>query len=264
LPDLGGIRYLINRDMATASFRFYEELNDFLPVNRRKQPIPVTFDAPAPVRHLIETLGVPHTELEIILLNGESVGLEQQVTDGDRVSVYPMFESLDVTPLLRLRPDPLRCPRFLADAHLGRLAGYLRMLGFDTLFPRNLDDGEMASRAAGEHRILLTRDRALLMHRVVTHGCYIRQRFPRNQIGYLVGRLDLCGLIHPFSRCIRCNGMLQGVARETVAEELPGHVREVCDEIMRCQDCRQIYWKGSHYEKMREFIGKLCEGRAIS
>lgn len=244
--------------MAVANFRFYEELNDFLPVGRRKREIPVTFDAPAPVRHLIETLGVPHTEPEIILINGESVGFEQPVADGDRVSVYPMFESLDVTPLLRLRPGPLRCPRFLADAHLGRLAGYLRMLGFDTLYPPHPDDGEMASRAAMEHRILLTRDRALLMHRVVTHGCYIRQRFPREQVRYLVDRLDLCGLIHPFSRCIKCNGIVEDVGKETVTEELPGRVHEACDEIRRCRDCRQLYWKGSHYERMREFIGTLC------
>jgi uncharacterized protein with PIN domain len=244
--------------MAIANFRFYEELNDFLPLNRRKKTMPLTFDAPAPVRHLIETLGVPHTELEIILINGESVGFEQPVNDGDRVSVYPKFESLDVTPLLRLRPDPMRCPRFLADAHLGRLAGYLRMLGFDTLCPPHLDDGEMASQAAREHRILLTRDRALLMHRVVTHGCYVWQRFPRDQVRYLVGRLDLCGSIHPFSRCIRCNGVVEDVAKEAVAEELPARVREVCDEIRRCGDCRQLYWKGSHYERMCEFLESLC------
>ena len=244
--------------MAVANFRFYEELNDFLPAHRRKQEIPVSFDAPAPVRHLIETLGVPHTELEIILINGESVGFEQPVTDGDRVSVYPMFESLDVTPLLRLRPKPLRCLRFLADAHLGRLAGYLRMLGFDTLYPPHLGDGEMASQAAMEHRILLTRDRALLMHRVVTHGCYIRQRLPKAQVRYLVGRLDLCGLIDPFSRCIRCNGIVEDVEKESAAAELPERVREVCEEVRRCGDCRRLYWKGSHYERMREFIDTLC------
>jgi len=244
--------------MAKANFRFYEELNDFLPVKRRKRDISVSFSTPVPVRHLIETLGVPHTEVEIILLNGESVGLDHPASDGDRVSVYPVFETLDVTPLLRLRSNPLRRPRFLTDAHLGRLAGYLRMLGFDTLCPMLMRDSELAALSAREHRILLTRDRALLMHRVITHGCYVRQPSPKEQIRYLVQRLDLCGLIRPFSRCITCNGMLEHIAKETVVDRLPERVRKNRSEIRRCTGCRHLYWKGSHYERMCLFIGSLC------
>lgn len=120
--------------MAVATLRFYEELNDFLPRPVRKQDRRLEFNESATVRHLIETFGVPHTEVEVVLLNGVSVDLEQLAPDGDRISVYPVFESLDVTPLLRLRGYPLRTVRFLADAHLGKLAGYLRMLGFDTLY----------------------------------------------------------------------------------------------------------------------------------
>jgi len=244
--------------VAFVTLRFYEELNDFLPPSQRKRDIPLTFVPPAPVRHLIETLGVPHTEVELVLLNGESVGLEAPLADGDRLAIYPQFESLDVTPLLRIRPRPLRDPRFLADAHLGRLAGYLRMLGFDTRYGGPGDDRELAARAAQERRILLTRDRALLMHRVVTHGCYVREPLPRGQLEYLLQRLDLCRLIRPFTRCIRCNGVLQPVDKALVLDRLPGGVRQCCHEFRQCGECGRVYWKGTHYRRMLEMIRALC------
>ena len=244
--------------MARATFRFYEELNDFLPAGRRKRDIELSFDDVAPVRHWIESFGVPHTEIEIILLNGTSVGLEQTVRDGDRVSVYPTFEALDVTPLLRLRPRPLRDPRFLADAHLGRLAGYLRMLGFDTLTGNDRSDGELARQAADEHRVLLTRDRALLMHRAVTHGCFVRDLKPSRQLAAVVERLDLCRGIRPFTRCIRCNAPLEPVQRGAVLEEVPPGVRAGRREFLRCRGCSRVYWKGSHYARMLARIAAHC------
>jgi len=244
--------------MATATLRFYEELNDFLPAGRRKRDNRVVFETPVPVRHLIETLGVPHTEIEIILLNGESVSLEQSVSDGDRVSVYPVFESLDVTPLLRLREQPLRDPRFLADAHLGRLAGYLRMLGFNTLNGGTEADHLLVARSQREARILLTRDRALLMHRRLTRGCYIRARTPREQLADLVQRLDLCRKIRPFTRCIRCNTPLKTVSRAAVLDRLPEKIREARHSFRRCPGCNRVYWKGSHYRRMQLFIRALC------
>ena len=244
--------------MASATFRFYQELNDFLPAEQRRRPLRVEFVPPVPVGHLIETCGVPHTEVEIVLLNGRSVTLDQWVSDADRVSVYPMFEALDVTPLLRIREQPLRNPRFLADAHLGKLAGYLRMLGFDTLFGSSGGDRELAEVAAREKRILLSRDRALLMHRVVTHGCFVRPLKPRDQLAYLVRRLDLCRLVRPFSRCMRCNGDLRAASKSEVLAFLPPAVRGTCDEFRRCRQCRRIYWKGSHYRHMCLFIDALC------
>ena len=244
--------------MATATLRFYEELNDFLPAGRRKRDNRLVFETPAPVRHLIETLGVPHTEVEIILLNGDSVSLEQPVSDGDRVSVYPMFESLDVTPLLRLREQPLRDPRFLADAHLGRLAGYLRMLGLDTLCGGTEADHLLVTRSQREGRILLTRDRALLMHRSLTHGCYVRAGAPREQLADLVQRLDLCRKMRPFTRCIRCNTLLQPVSRAEILQSLPDKVREARHSFRRCPGCSRVYWKGTHYQRMQLFIQALC------
>ena len=130
--------------MAQVTLRFYAELNDFLPAERRRRDWNLTCDAQIPVHHLIEGCGVPHTEVELIVRGGESIGLETRVADGDRIAVYPMFEAFDVRPVLRLRTQPLRRPHFLADAHLGGLARLLRMAGFDTLYRNDYRDREIA------------------------------------------------------------------------------------------------------------------------
>lgn len=249
---------MMNKPMASACFRFYQELNDFLPARDRQREVRLAFRPPVPVGHMIETLGIPHTEVELILVNGRSVGLDYHLADSERVSVYPMFEALDISPLLRVRHRPLRVPKFLADAHLGKLAGYLRMLGFDTLFRPSADDHALAAVSAAERRILLTRDRALLMHRVVTHGCYVRQRRPREQLVYLLERLDLCRQLRPFSRCMRCNTPLQRSADNMPGELLPPRVRNRQDKFWRCPCCRRVYWRGSHYRHMQAFIATLC------
>ncbi len=164
--------------MATASFRFYEELNDFLAPERRRREFSAPCARAATTKHMIEALGVPHTEVELILVNGESVGFDRLLQDGDRVAVYPRFEALDITPLLRLRERPLRVTRFVADAHLGGLAHMLRMAGFDTLYRNDYRDREIADIAEREGRIILTRDRELLKYRGVTHGCYVHALNP--------------------------------------------------------------------------------------
>ena len=244
--------------MATAVFRFYEELNDFLPGRQRQRDSAVEFSVPCPVRHLIETFGVPHTEVELILINSRSVDLEEPVQDGDRVSVYPIFEALNVAPLLRIRKTPLRTPRFIADAHLGRLARYLRLLGFDTLFDNDPGDQALAATARREGRILLTRDRMLLMHREVTHGCYIRKQRPLDQLAQVIDRCDLCKLIRPFSRCMKCNGLLRRVPKADIADQLPEGTREAHQEFWRCDVCGQLYWRGSHYARLRRLV-VACE-----
>jgi len=244
---------------AKAMFRFYEELNDFLPPQRRKRAFAVEFEAPAPVRHLIESLGIPHTEVELILANGTSVGLEHPIVDGDRVSVYPMFESFDVTPLLVVRERPLRDPRFLADAHLGKLAGYLRMLGFDTLSAGDgIEDRELSQLAAEQKRIVLTRDKALLMRKNVTRGCYVRPGRPRQQLVQVLRRLDLGRALRPFTRCICCNGLLQGpVPKAQVWHHLPPRTRDLFDRFWRCPECGKVYWRGSHFARMQAIIHAL-------
>lgn len=245
--------------MPVACFRFYEELNDFLPEPRRKRAFAHPCPGEATVKHAIESLGVPHTEVELILVNGESVDFGHRVREGDRVSVYPKFECFDVTPLLRVRERPLRRPRFIADAHLGSLCKYLRMLGFDTLGAGGLDDAGIASVAAREGRIVLTRDRDLLMHRAVTHGCYVRARKPREQLVEILSRLDLHRHATPFTRCMSCNGLLAPVAKEHVAHRLPPRTDSFYDRFWNCNACGKVYWQGSHYKKMQQFVDEALQ-----
>jgi len=245
--------------MALATLRFYEELNDYLPSQMRKRDIAVHFEPPCPIRHLIETQGVPHTEVEIILLNGVSVDLEAPVHDADRVSIYPMFEALDVTPLLRLRPDPLREPRFFADAQLGRLTRYLRLLGFDTLYENRIDDADLVQKATAGQRIILSRDRALLMRRDVSHGCHIRNDNPMEQLAQVIRRCDLSRVSRPFTRCMECNGPIEAVSKQDVAATLEPETLACFEAFWRCGDCGQIYWKGSHYERLQRLVTAVLD-----
>jgi len=246
--------------MARARFRFYEELNDFLPPERRKTEFDYEFDRRASIKDVIEALSVPHTEVELILVNGESVDFGYILCDGDRVSVYPVFESLDVSPLLRLRPRPLRTPRFVLDTHLGTLARYLRLLGFDTLYRNDYCDATLARISANEGRTLLTRDRGLLMRRIVTHAYFVRADDPRRQLEEVCARLDLYGLIEPFSRCSRCNGLLQEVDKARIADQLAPKTRRYYDRFLQCRDCGQIYWAGSHFKHLQRFVDNVRNG----
>jgi uncharacterized protein with PIN domain len=240
--------------MTTATFRFYAELNDFLSPERRGCAFPATCARAATAKHMIEALGVPHTEVELLLVNGESSGFDHLLQDGDRVSVYPRFETLDITPVLRVRRRPLRVSRFIADAHLGGLANLLRMAGFDTLYRNDYTDREIAQIAACEKRIVLTRDRDLLKHRAITHGCYLHAIKPEKQFGELVRRLDLARSMRPFSLCLRCNAPLQRVARKKILERLPPSVRISQTRFTICPHCRRVFWKGSHWQRMRDLL----------
>ncbi|MGC9969297.1 MAG: Mut7-C RNAse domain-containing protein [Bryobacteraceae bacterium] len=240
--------------MKQVSIRFYAELNDFLPPARRMVPFTCAFHVSAPVRDLIESLGVPHTEVDLILINGRSVDFSHLVEDGDRISVYPVFESIDITPVVRVRPRPLRQPRFVLDVHLGRLAAYLRMMGFDSLYRNDYEDEELARLSGAGERILLTRDRELLKRAVVTRGYYVRSTSPRQQLAGVLRRFDLLDAAAPFARCLACNGLLQPVAKDAVRELLPPRVREHHDEFLRCDACARVYWRGSHHARMQKII----------
>jgi len=220
------------------------------------------FVAPAPVRHLIELAGVPHTEVELILLNGISVGLETGVTDGDRLAAYPMFEAFDVHRELRLRPEPLRQPRFVADAHLGRLARDLRMLGFDTLWFNDIGDAELVRISVDERRIVLSRDRQLLMRQALTHGCFVRPGSSWQQLKALVARLQLCEAIAPFTRCIACNETVVAIAPMDVRDQVPAGVIARHDAFWRCGGCGRVYWRGSHWQAMQRRISAICSREA--
>ncbi|OHC63825.1 MAG: twitching motility protein PilT [Rhodocyclales bacterium GWA2_65_20] len=240
--------------MVTATFRFYEELNDFLPPERRRREFSAPCARAATTKHMIEALGVPHTEVELILVNGESAGFERLLHDGDRVAVYPRFEALDITPLLRVREWPLRVTRFVADAHLGGLARLLRMAGFDTLYRNDFDDSEIADTAMREGRIVLTRDRELLKQRGITHGCYVHALKPAQQFGEIVERLDLARSLRPFTLCMDCNAPLRAVAKADVLERLPPAVQANYESFTTCDVCGRIFWQGSHWQRLRTLV----------
>ena len=240
-----------------ATIRFYAELNDFLPKERQQQRFSYEVQGNPTVKDVIEALGIPHTEVDLILVNDQSVDFNYHLQDHDRVSVYPVFEALDITPLIRLRPAPLREVRFVVDTHLGRLAGYLRMLGFDALYSNDCDDETLAQIASQEKRILLTKDRGLLKRNLVTHGYCVRNTYPREKLIEVLRRFDLFRQVQPFARCIRCNGLLEEVSKKDVLELLPPKVREGHDRFRRCGNCRQVYWKGTHYERMQQFLAEI-------
>ncbi len=243
--------------MATARFRFYEELNDFLDYPHRRCQFEYRYARGATVKQAIEALGVPHTEIELILVNGMSVDLAYRLRDGDRVSVYPMFEALDIGPLLRLRPEPLRVSRFIADAQLGGLARLLRMLGFDTLHDHAYSDQGIVELAQRESRIILTRDREMLKIRTVTHGCYVHALEPLAQAKEIIGRLQLGASVRPFTLCLCCNLAVTPIGKEKVIDKVPPTVARLHQEYNVCRGCGRIYWKGGHWQHMCARLGGI-------
>ncbi|HTY99014.1 MAG TPA: Mut7-C RNAse domain-containing protein [Rhodocyclaceae bacterium] len=243
--------------MVTATFRFYEELNDFLPPDRRRREFAVPCARAATAKHMIEALGVPHTEVELILVNGASVDFGHRLQDGDRVAVYPKFEALDITPLLRVRAEPLRVTRFAADAHLGGLAHLLRLMGFDTLYRNSIADEELVAVSLAESRILLTRDLELLKRRQLTHGCYVHALKPEQQLRELFRRLDLARSARPFSLCLECNQPLHEVPRQAAAGCVPAGVWERQERYTGCDACGRLFWEGSHWQHMRALVDEL-------
>lgn len=240
-------------------FRFYEELNDRLPAERRKRSFAYEFPDNPSVKDAIESMGVPHTEVDLILANGVSVAFDYRLQDGDRVSVYPVFENFDISKVTRLRPEPLRIPRFILDVHLGKLARLLRMLGFDALYRNDYADREIIDIARDEKRIILTRDRGILKNRVVTHGYGVRQTAPLEQAREVVRRFDLFSQIRPFSRCMQCNECVVKIDKHAILNRLPPQTARSCDAFCHCPNCGRIYWKGSHYKRMQAKIPKIIE-----
>jgi uncharacterized protein with PIN domain len=207
----------------------------------------------------IEAQGVPRTEVDLILANGNSVGFKYRLRDGDRVASYPVFESLDISSLVRLRAKPLRRTAFVLDGHLGRLARLLRMLGLDVRYQRDVEDVEIVRVATAEQRIILTRDRGILKRRAVTHGYCVRSMEPIEQAREVVRRFDLYAQARPLTRCIRCNGTISEISKQVVLERLPARTASTYEQFYRCTSCDQVYWPGSHYHRMQATIARILE-----
>ncbi len=240
-----------------AYFRFYAQLNDFLICERRGVPFVYVFQVGGAVKDMIEALGVPHPEIDLILVNGVSADFSWPVLDGDRISVYPRFQSIGIESLTQVRLLALPEARFVTDTHLGRLASYLRMLGFDTLYRNDYCDAELAELSRSQGRTLLTKDLGLLKRSAVTHGYFVREIHPRQQLREVVRHFGLSGAMAPFQRCLRCNSLLQPALKQDVEPRLPPRARELFNEFHVCPACGRIYWKGSHYERMQRLVDSV-------
>jgi len=250
--------------MVTATFRFYQELSEFLPRDRRGRTFAAECARHASAKHMIEALGVPHTEVEMVLVNGEESGFERQLEDGDHIAVYARYELLELGPhdgvardLLRERPRDRM--RFVADSHLGGLARLLRMAGYDTLYDNHYHDDDVEDLAGNDDRIVLTRDRELLKRRAIVHGCYIHALDPPEQLRELFERLDLADGVQPFSLCLHCNVPLRAVDKASVLDRVPDSVRTLHDSFTTCDNCLRVYWKGSHYKRMAALLEAVAQ-----
>ena len=238
------------RPLRSAEFRFYEELNDFLPPERRKASFMQRFGGSPSVRDVIQAIGVPHTAIDLVLVDGRSVDFSHRLQGGERVAVYPVCERLDIGPLLRLRPRPLREPRFILDVHLGRLTRRLRMLGFDCCYRNDWDDAQLIERALAERRIILTRDVGILKQSRVSHGYWLRATAVEKQLDEVIEALDLWSRVEPFTRCIECNGALRPLDPAAAVGLVEPEIRARFDRFWQCRGCRKVYWRGTHYERM--------------
>jgi uncharacterized protein len=237
--------------------RAYAELNDFLAPESRGATVRRPFRPHQTVKDVLEAMGIPHTEVDLILVNGDPADFGHRPTAGDRIAAYPMFEALDVGSTARLRPVPLRDPRFVVDVNLGRLARLLRVLGFDVWWSSDADDATLADVSLGEQRILLTRDRGLLKRRAITHGLFVHSQHPEEQTLEVIRRLDLRQRLAPLTRCLQCNGRLAAVAKQEVIDQLEPLTRQYYQEFSRCADCGRIYWAGSHHARLLSLVERL-------
>jgi uncharacterized protein with PIN domain len=236
----------------SAEFRFYEELNDFLRTEQKKRTLTYRFNGNPGIKDPIEVFGIPHTEVDLIVVNGESVGFDYRLKNADRVAVYPVFESFDVSPVVRLRDTPLRHTAFVVDVNLGKLARLLRLFGFDTLFSNSLDDQEIAAISVAQQRIILTRDRRLLYAKTITHGYWVRAVKPLEQLAEVVKRFDLGNQLKPFCRCTVCNSLIEPVQKQAVLDLLEPKTRLYYEKFYRCPNCGKVYWEGSHIDHIRQ------------
>jgi uncharacterized protein len=241
----------------TAEFRFYEELNDFLAPRLRKAAFSLGIDRGRSVKDAIESAGIPHTQVDLILVDGVSVGFGHVLHGGERVAVYPVFERLDIAALQHLRAAPLRDPRFVIDTHLGKLARHLRLAGFDCLWRNDFGDEEIVALAVAENRIVLTRDRNLLKRRAVERGHFVHAIEAEEQLAEVIRVFQLEAVLQPFSRCRECNVELEDVAKADVARLLPQKVRDFYDRYRRCPGCDRIYWEGTHFDRLQRMLSRV-------
>ncbi|MCE9686365.1 Mut7-C ubiquitin/RNAse domain-containing protein [Shewanella sp. AS16] len=241
----------------TSFFRFYEELNDFLPLARRRVSFAYGFKGRPSIKNTLAALGVPHAEIDLLLVDGRSVDFNYRLQGQEHVSVYPMFECFDIGAITRLKHRPLRDSKFIVDVNLGKLATQLRLLGFDSLYRSDFADREIVALSLAEQRIILTRDKGILHYNSVSHGYWVRSTDVRVQIQEVIERFQLEHKLAPFSRCPLCNTVLQAIDKAEVRGRVPPGAFGCYEAYKECPRCRKIYWQGSHYRQICRRIAAL-------
>lgn len=241
----------------TACFRFYGELNDFLLSSRRKVTFSHTVKGHPAIKDTLEALGVPHTEIDCILVNGKSVVFSYQLKNGERVAVYPHGDKIRFKAIKHLKARPSRYPKFVIDSHLGKLARHLRLLGFDSIYEKIFPDARIVEVAERENRVILTRDIGLLKNRSVKQGCWLRSTDPAKQLKEVLKKYHLHARIKPFLRCLKCNGRITRIAKHKIIDQLPEKVKEYYKRFYLCRCCQKVYWQGSHYDKLLKLVNKV-------
>lgn len=233
------------------------ELLDFLPRNKRGQLLQRSFEGNPSIKHIIESFGIPHPEIGQIELSRQLVAFDYLVQDGDLASVYPFSPEHDHISNLYNASQLSIEPRFVLDNHLGKLATYLRMMGLDALYDKDFQDESLAEIAVGEERILLTRDRQLLMRKVIRWGYWARSQHPEQQLMEIGRKFLIFGQANPFHRCLRCNTRLQEIAKDEILYRLEPLTKKYFHDFRICPTCSRIYWKGSHYDRMQRLIARV-------
>lgn len=240
-------------------FRFHGDLSFFLPRENQARDVTKTLSEKTAVKDAIESCGVPHPEVDLICCDGVVVRFEHCVTSETNIDVYGLIDS-PAKPGEGLQQR--RVTKFVADGHLGKLARDLRLLGFDVLYDQNASDSLLAASCADD-RALLTRDRRLLMHKVVRHGYCPRSDDPDEQIVEVMRRFDLTELIAPYTRCLQCNGLVVKVNKADVIDQLEPLTKIHYDDFHRCPECGKIYWSGSHFSKLEARLEKIRQAMSL-
>lgn len=244
-------------DKIHVKLRFYGDLNDLISGSNDKLIVERTLPEPVSIKDLIEGCGVPHTEVDMILINGRPAGFSHRIEGDENVSVYPFFSSIEIPETDRLQRGSLETPRFIVDVNLGKLARYLRLAGFDAAYRNDAKDDELIEQMLEEDLALLTRDRKLLMRKVVKTGYLPRSTNAADQFEEVLERFDLFDDVDPYSRCITCNGILERVEKEKVIDQLEPLTKQHYERFSQCVECDQVYWAGSHRNRLEPKMKKI-------
>ena len=239
----------------TIRLNFFGDLDFFLGSKFRSQPVKRTLSERTSIKDVIESCGVPHPEVDTILVNGQAVGFDHTLVNDAEVTVFPVANRDTFTTYKRLQQIDIH--RFVADGHLGTLTRNLRLFGVDVAYSSRADDRQLLDIMARENRALLTRDRRLLMHSIVQHGYCPRSQTGDRQTIEVLRRFNLIELIAPFTRCLRCNAQLQDAAKAEVIQDLEPLTKIHYDQFRRCHGCGQIYWAGSHFQNLEKRIERI-------